>query len=353
MISRIKQIKSFGQKIWLDNISRELLDSQELKDLLDFDGIAGITSNPTIFFKAISNDSRYQTQLQELKQQNLDPLECYEQLAITDIKKACELLLPLYVQSNTEDGYVSLEVSPELANDTYGTITSAIQLWEEISHPNLMIKVPATKEGILAFEELIKKGINVNITLLFSLDQVREVWNAYIRGLEYRLQQGVAIDRIKAVASFFLSRIDSAIDDILPTTLQGKTALNLSYQAYREYLDIFHGERFAKLRAAGAKGQYLLWASTGTKNPQYSDVLYIEELIGSETINTVPDATLNAFRDHGVAKNTLTSDKLNNAAKILEHIEEHISLELLGKKLQQAGLNSFKESFNQLIELVK
>ncbi len=353
MTSRIAAVKQFGQKIWLDNISREFLGSGQLQKMIEEDGITGVTSNPAIFYKAISTDSRYQEQLVELKKQDLTPLQRYEAMAVVDIKQACKIMAPLYQSSNAEDGYISLEVSPDLCHDVEGTIKSALQLWNAVDEPNLMIKVPATEAGVKAFEELVILGLNVNITLLFNLAQVNAIWDAYIRGLETRVAQGLPVDKIKTVASFFLSRVDSAVDAKLPTELQGKTAINLSKQAYLDYKNIFHGERFAKLKSLGAKGQYLLWASTGTKNKNYSDVLYIEELIGEETINTVPDATLDCFRDHGVAASRLTVD-IEKAADILSQIEQQgINLHDLGEKLQQDGLQQFVEAFDKLLELVK
>lgn len=353
MASKIATIRQYGQKIWLDNISRELLNSGELIKLIQEDQIAGLTSNPAIFFKAISGDARYHEQLSQLKQFDLTPLQRYEQIAIEDIKQACEIMLPLYINSNKEDGYVSLEVSPHLAYDTGGTVKSALELWNTVNQPNLMIKVPATIEGIEAFEQLVILGLNVNITLLFSLKQVNLVWDAYIRGLEKRANEDLPVNNIKTVASFFLSRVDSAIDEQLPAQLQGKTAINLAKCAYLQYQEIFHGERFQQLKAKGAKAQYLLWASTGTKNKAYSDVLYIEELIGAETINTVPDATLATFRDHGIAADRLTNN-INTSASILAEVEKSgISLEALGEKLQNDGLELFEDAFNQLLELVK
>ncbi len=353
MTSRIATVSQYGQKIWVDNISREFLNSGALAKMVKEDQIAGVTSNPAIFFKAISSDSRYQEQLAKLKTENLSPLQRYEQMAISDIREACQIMLPLYQSSSKEDGYVSLEVSPHLANDLEGTVKSALELWNAVAKPNLMIKVPATKEGIAAFEQLVTLGINVNITLLFSLSQVNAVWDAYIAGLEKRSSKGLPVAGIKTVASFFLSRVDSAIDDKLPANLQGKTAINLAKQAYLDYQAIFHGERFKKLKSQGAFSQYLLWASTGTKNKAYSDVLYVEELIGEETINTVPDATLDAFRDHGVAASNLTKD-IANAAKILQDVEATgINLEELGSKLQIDGLKLFNDAFDQLLKLVK
>lgn len=352
MMSRIAAIKNFGQKIWLDNLSRELINSGTLQKLLETDKIAGITSNPTIFHKAISSDALYKRDLEQAKSSE-DSLEArYESLVIPDIKQACDLLLPLYKKTNKEDGYVSFEVSPHLALDTRNTVNTAKRLWETIKRPNLMVKIPATKAGIEAFQQLTEAGINVNITLLFSLAQVLDTWQAYINGLNARHGKNQPVDHIKAVASFFLSRVDSAVDSKLPVELQGKTAINLSKTAYLAYQDIFNGEMFTHLKQAGAKPQYLLWASTGTKNPAYSDVLYIEELIGKETINTAPDATLNAFRDHGHARASLI-ENINDAPKILEKVKQFVNLQQVGETLQQDGLTSFENSFNSLLELVR
>ena len=353
LMSKITEIKQFGQKIWLDNISRELLQSGHLTKLIHEDGIAGITSNPSIFYKAISNDKLYAKDLQQVKNSHLNPESRYEELIIPDIRQACDIMLPIYNNSNKEDGYVSLELAPYLAHDVDGTVINAKRLWNLVDKPNLMIKVPATKAGIKALEIIIAAGINVNITLLFSLEQVESTWDSYIKGLTQRLVTGLPVTNIKAVASFFLSRIDSAVDNQLPENLQGLTAINLSKHAYLRYQEIFHGTQFAKLKASGAKGQYLLWASTGTKNPKYSDVLYVEQLIGNETINTVPDTTLNAFRDHGIAASRLTID-INNSANILNQITSSgVDLKKLGENLQQDGLKLFEDSFTQLLELVK
>ena len=243
-------------------------------------------------------------------------------------------------------------MSPHLAHDTEGTIANAKRLWMEIDRPNLMIKIPATKAGCSALTELIYAGINVNITLLFSLDQVVNTWQAYIHGLQKRFKEKLPLEHIKAVASFFLSRIDSATDPKLPIELQGKTAINLAKTAYLIYQEIFSNVIFMPLKKAGAHSQYLLWASTGTKNLNYSDVMYIEELIGMETINTVPDTTLNAFRDHGQATSRLTKN-IEKAPKIIDQIKKHIDMQQLGNQLQNDGLQAFQESFDDLIALMK
>lgn len=352
MTNKIFEVKKLGQKIWLDNLSRELIISGALLNLIEKDNITGITSNPTIFHKAIENDSNYQEDLKKVKAMPISLEQRYEELVIPDIKSACDIFLPLYKSSNQEDGYVSFELSPHIAHDANNTVIQARRLWQSINKENLMIKIPATADGIKALEILISEGINVNITLLFSLPQVINTWNAYIRGLTLRHNQGLAINQIKAVASFFLSRIDSAIDNKLPANLQGKAAISLAKTAYLKYQEIF-GEPFKHLKEAGAKPQYLLWASTGTKNPNYSDVLYIEELIGAETINTVPEATLNAFKDHGNCKLSLTKDS-SEASYILEQIKINgIDMDELGETLQQDGLKIFTDSFDKLINLMQ
>lgn len=352
MSSKLQNIKNVGQKIWLDNLSRELLNSGKLMQLVNDDGIAGVTSNPSIFHKAISSDALYQSDLTKLKNSQLNHEARYESLVIPDIQHACDLMLPMYNNTKFVDGYVSFEVSPELAHDAKGTIENAKRLWKSINRPNLMVKIPATPEGIQAFQELTSLGINVNITLLFSLNQVLDTWNAYINGLNARHQAGLDVKNIKAVASFFLSRIDSAVDPKLPEHLQGKTAINLCKVAYSAYKEIFEGDVFSHLKEAGATPQFLLFASTGTKNTKYSDVLYVEELIGLETINTVPDATLDAFRDHGNARLSLV-ENIDKAPQIIEEIKKHIDLNQVGQQLQTDGLKLFAISFASLIDLMK
>lgn len=352
MTSRLAEIKKFGQKIWLDNLSRELLSSGKLEDLIATDKIAGVTSNPSIFHKAISSDPLYKEDVNAIKKTELDPEQRYESLVIHDIQNTCDIMAHMYKQTNGVDGYVSLEVSPHLAHDAEGTISNARRLWNTINRPNLMIKVPATKAGNIALEQLISEGINVNITLLFSLSQVLNTWQAYINGLNKRHIAGNDLSHVRAVASFFLSRIDSAIDDKLPQELQGHGAISLSKTAYLAYLDVFNSDLFKSLKEHGANEQFLLFASTGTKNPKYSDVLYVEELIGKDTINTVPDATLAAFRDHGVANNNLTKN-IENAPKIIDEVNKYVNLEALGEQLQIDGLKLFEKSFDDLIALMK
>ncbi|MDF0604530.1 transaldolase [Neisseriaceae bacterium TC5R-5] len=351
-MNRLQAIRPFGQRIWLDNLSRELLASGELTRLLEQDGIAGVTSNPAIFYKAISSDARYQADLLRLQaDKSLSAEARYEALVIPDIQAACDLLRTQYQSSGGEDGYVSLEVSPALSDDEMGTLAAARRLWALLDRPNAMIKIPATAAGIRAFQTLTQEGINVNITLLFSLQQVEAVWDAYIAGLSARLAQGGDVASVKAVASFFLSRLDSLLDPQLTLAHQGKVAIALSKVAYARYQQRFHGHEFAALKTAGARPQFLLWASTGTKNPAYSDVLYVESLIGAETVNTVPDATLAAFRDHGKAALTLPSAASEAQAVLAAVAAEGVALDVVGERLQQDGLALFEQAFAQLLQL--
>ena len=357
-MSRIAAIKPFGQRVWLDNLSRGLLKSGELAKLLQEDGIAGVTSNPAIFYKSISSDALYAGDLAELKKQDLTAEQRYEALVVPDIQATCDLTASLYRDSNGLDGYVSLEVSPALANDAAGTIANAKRLWAEINRPNAMIKVPATPAGVIAFEELITSGINVNVTLMFNLVHVDDILNAYVRGLEARAAAGLPIDKIQAVASVFLSRVDTLVDKKLEAigtaeakALQGKIAINFVKVAYQHYKKLFHGDRFAALKALGANPQRLLWASTGTKNAAFRDTMYVEELIGPETVNTVPDATLDAFRDHGVAENRLDTH-IDQAVQSLVALRNvGINYNLIGEQLQVEGLKLFDEAFDKLLQL--
>ncbi|WP_375592056.1 transaldolase [Chitiniphilus eburneus] len=359
-MSKLAAIKPLGQRIWLDNLSRGLLQSGALQKLLDDDAIAGVTSNPAIFYKAISSDPLYTGDLAELKKQSLSAEQRYEKLVVPDVQAACDMNLPQYQSSKGLDGYVSLEVSPFLANDTQGTIDAAHRLWAEVNRPNAMIKVPATHAGILAFEQLIADGINVNITLMFSLKQTDDVLTAYIRGLEARRAAGNPIDHVRAVASVFLSRVDVLLDKQLEAigspealALRGKSAIAFVKVAYQHYKQLFNGTRFKALKAAGAHPQRLLWASTGTKNPAYRDTMYVEELIGLDTVNTVPDATLDAFRDHGVAQSKLDTAIEEAVLAMVQLRKLGIDFNLVGEQLQQEGLKLFDEAFEKLLKLTE
>lgn len=350
-MNRLQAIRPFGQRIWLDNLSRELLGSGALSRLIAEDGLAGVTSNPTIFHKAISQDARYRDDLAYLKSQGGDAEAVYEALVVPDVQAACDLFADTYHASYRDDGYVSLEVSPLLANDADATLAAARRLWAVVNRPNLMIKIPATAAGVVALTELIRDGINVNITLLFSLAQVEKVWDGYLQGLEARRSDGAPLEQVKAVASFFLSRVDTLLDPQLPPQLQGQSAVALARAAYASYQERFHGSAFTALRAAGARPQYLLWASTGTKNPAYPDVLYVEQLIGAETVNTLPDATLAAFRDHGVAADMLSGSADAALATLVKVAEHGVDLTAAGEQLQQQGLKLFEDSYRALLEL--
>ncbi|QBC44155.1 transaldolase [Iodobacter fluviatilis] len=357
-MSKIAAIKPLGQSIWLDNLSRGLIQSGDLAKILREDGIVGVTSNPAIFFKSISSDPLYTGDLAELKKQDLTAEQRYEALVIPDLQAACDVTRAIYDETNGKDGYVSLEVSPTLSHDALGTISNAKRLWAAINRPNLMIKVPATSAGIIAIEELIASGLNINVTLMFNLKHVDEVLTAYIRGLEARVAAGQPVDRVHAVASVFLSRVDSLIDPQLEAigtpealALRGTVAKSFVKVSYEHYKKLFHGTRFAALKALGANPQRMLWASTGTKNKAYSDVMYVADLIGPETVNTVPDATLDLFRDHGVAALTLETGTDTAVANMAALRKLGINYNLQGEQLQTEGLKQFDDAFVKLLAL--
>ena len=348
------QVRALGQQIWLDNLSRSLLNDGHLARHIAEDGIAGVTTNPAIFQKAIAGGRYYGEELARLKEQPLTPEARYEQLAIADVRRACDLLRPLFEQSRGEAGYVSLEVSPALAHDAEGTLAAGKRLHAEVDRANLLIKVPATPAGLEAVERLLGAGINVNVTLLFSLAHVEATAAAYLRGLERLRAAGGDPGQAMSVASLFLSRVDTLVDARLERiggealTLRGQAALALARLAYQGYRARFHSPAFA-----GARPQYLLWASTGTKNPAYSDLLYVEPLIGAETVTTLPDATLAALRDHGRVTETLTCDSDTvTAREIFTRLTAlGINLDEIGETLQTDGLAQFEQAFAKLLEL--
>lgn len=354
-----KQLNALGQSIWLDNLSRDLTEGGGLRRYIDEYGISGVTSNPTIFFKAFSDSPRYQSDLKQLRETESDAEARYEALVVPDIQAACDLLLPVFDTSGGDDGYVSLEVSPRLADNSETTVEHARRLAKRVARPNLMIKVPGTPAGTVAFEKLIAEGINVNVTLLFSLHQTVEIFNAYMRGLRARHANGGDVRRVKAVASLFLSRVDTLVDRRLDAIggeaaaeLKGRSAVAMARLAYQRYRELFHGTPFADMTALGARPQYLLWASTGTKNPQYSDLLYVENLIGPETINTLPDATLAALADHGKIAATLERDVDLAEAHFLNLKRIGIDMRTIGEQLQKEGVQLFEQSFAKIIEWV-
>jgi len=356
------QLQALGQSIWLDLLRRGMISSGELRQLIDEDGLRGVTANPSIFEKAIAGSHDYDQAVRALAAQGRKAGEIYEILAIEDVQHAADLFRPVYDATQGRDGFASLEVSPHLANDTAGTIAEAHRFWDALARPNVMIKVPATPEGIPAVRQLTEEGINVNVTLLFGLDRYREVANAYLAGLEARAAAGRAIDRIASVASFFLSRIDVLVDPAFEQRMQGggaagdaaaalrgRVAIASARIAYQMYKEIFGGEPFRRLSARGARPQRLLWASTSTKNPAYRDVMYVEALIGPETVNTLPLETLYAYRDHGDPASRL-EEHVDEARRVLARLpEEGIDLGAVTAQLEREGVEKFNAALDHLV----
>lgn len=355
-MSRISRIREFGQQVWLDNLSRGLLTSGELQSWVDVDAIAGVTSNPAIFYNAIAKDAGYQADLARVKGEISDLEGRFEALVLPDVQAACDILRPLYDQTKGDMGYVSFEVSPTLAHDAAGTFAAAKRLWATINRPNAMIKIPATAAGVEAIADSIAEGININVTLMFSAKHNEEVSNAYIAGINRRIAAGLPVDHIRSVASVFISRVDSLVEKSLPEAgahLAGKIAIASAKAGYADWQVKFAGEAFAAGRAAGARAQMLLWASTGTKNAAYRDVMYVEELIGPDTVDTVPDATMAAFRDHGEARLSLTENTDVARAQLAEFAALGLDLVALGDQLQTEGLKMFDDAFDKLLVLVQ
>ena len=355
--SKIKEIQDLGQSIWLDFFDREIMNSGRLKNLIEEDGISGVTSNPSIFEKAISAGSDYDEDIEILSQTKKDYDGIFFSLAVKDIKRAADLFKPVYKKSNEEDGFVSLEVSPHLAYDTEGTIKQAEELWKAVDRRNVMIKIPATAEGLPAIRKCTSQGININITLLFGLPRYKEVTDAYISGLEDRLKNNQPISQISSVASFFLSRIDVMVDPMLQSkglnNLKGEVAIASAKKAYQIYKEAFTGERFKKLEALGAKRQHVLWASTSSKDPSFSDVKYVEALIGNETINTIPLETLKAFNDHGKPENLLENDP-DKASYVLDQlIKNGIDINTITKKLEDEGIEKFNTAYDKILKSIE
>lgn len=361
-------VQQFGQSIWLDFIHRSALENGEMQKYIDEFGVIGVTSNPAIFQKAIGESDTYDTTIMHML--DLDAYNIYEKLAIEDIQHALDLFRPIYDRSNKHDGYVSLEVSPLIANDTHTTVSEALRLYKTVNRPNLMVKIPATPAGIPAIEEAIAQGVNINVTLIFAVKNYEDVARAYIRGLERRRAAGGDVTHIASVASFFLSRIDSMVDRMLENNIRaaqgrdidrvarnrellGKAAIANAKLAYKRFMNMFYGAEFETLRAAGAQVQRPLWASTGTKNPAYPDTLYIDTLIGKDTVNTVPPATLKAFKDHGTAADTLGIE-LDKAEETLDILAEvGVDMEQVTNQLQADGVTLFVEAFENLLKQVE
>ncbi|HKJ70986.1 MAG TPA: transaldolase [Gammaproteobacteria bacterium] len=367
MSNPLAQLREFGQSPWLDSIRRGMIDSGELEAMRDSDGLGGITSNPAIFEKAVSDSDDYRGPLKDLVEAGVtDPEVLYERIATADIRAAADVLEPLYRRTDGRDGFVSLEVSPRLARDTDGTVAEARRLWSEVDRPNAMIKVPATPEGIPAIETLVAEGLNINVTLLFSRAMYGRAAEAYLRGLEHRLEAGRPVDRVAGVASFFLSRIDAKLEETARARRDdgdgragealaeaGNLAVANAKMAYRDWQERFSGERWQRLAGAGARPQWLLWASTGTKDPGLSDVHYVEPLIGPGTVATLPPDTYEAFRDHGRPGRTLDTG-LEEAERVLAAVEgAGIALDDLTDQLLDEGVDKFASAFDRLLEAVQ
>jgi transaldolase len=352
-MNRLRALHDAGVSIWLDTLSRELLDSGDFARLIADSAVTGATSNPTIFAKAITGSDRYDDQLRAaVASGTRDPQELFFELALDDVRQAADLLRPSYDDSDGRDGFVSFECTPDLADDTEATIEQALELWGRLDRPNVMIKVPATAAGIPAIEELTARAVNVNITLLFSLARYEQVIDAYVTGLERRVAAGEPIDAISSVASFFVSRVDAKADALLParSELRGHVAIANAHRAYARYRQRFADERWLAVRDAGAHPQRPLWASTGTKDPTYSDVLYVEELIAPEVINTMPEATLRAFADHGKLGRALSVDAGAAEETLRIAANEGIDLDAVTAQLEREGVRSFCDSYHQLLD---
>jgi transaldolase len=350
----LKQLSAHGQSVWIDFLSRSFLQDGDLEALVR-DGVVGVTSNPTIFQGAIAEGNAYDEQLREVLKTETEPKEVFLALAVQDIRAACDILRPTWDRAgeNARDGWVSLEVDPNLAHDTQGTIDEAKRLHELVDRPNLFVKIPATKEGLPAIEESIAAGIPINVTLIFSLERHREVAEAYVRGVERLADSGGDLSRMASVASFFVSRVDTEADKRLDAVgghdeLKGTLAIANAKLAYETYEEVFAGERWEALRAKGASAQRCLWASTSTKNPDYRDVLYVEELIGPDTVDTMPRETVEAFQDHGQVRDSLTED-VDGARRTLEAFKAAgIDYDDVVQTLEREGVEKFAKSFQQL-----
>jgi transaldolase len=365
----LKALLEYGQSMWLDYIRRDLLTSGQLKRMIEEDGLRGMTSNPSIFEKAIADSHLYDDLLKSLaSRHDLNPTARYEQIAIRDIQDAADILRPVYKSSNCRDGYVSLEVSPLLALKTQETIEEGRRLWKAVGRENVMIKVPGTPEGLPAVRQLIGEGININVTLLFAQEVYEQVAEAYVAGLEDLAKRGGDLKKMAGVASFFISRIDTLVDSMIDEQLKasqdpqqqkllesvkGKVAIANGKLTYQRYQQIFSGPRWEALATKGAQTQRVLWASTSTKNPAYRDVMYVEELIGPDTVNTMPPATIEAFRDHGRLRNSLTED-VNGAQKVMDDLARAgIPIKEVTTKLTEDGVRLFADAFHKLLAAVE
>jgi transaldolase len=370
-MTKIHELAELGQSIWLDYIRRSFISNGKLQSLIDM-GLRGMTSNPSIFEKAIAHSDDYDNALERMSREGKSVDEIYTSLTVEDIQQAADLLRPVYDKTGGDDGYVSLEVNPTLAHNTQETISEAKRLWSLVDRPNLMIKIPATRQGLEAITQTIAAGLNINVTLIFSLERYAEVMAAYIAGLEIRLDEGHSVDHIASVASFFVSRIDTKVDKRLEAIIQkggqhaklahslrGQAAVAKAKIAYSQFKEVFErdpysrGGKFRTLEAKGAHLQRPLWASTSTKNPAYSDIKYVQELIGRHTVNTLPQETLEHFLDHGSVRLTLEED-MNQAHFVLESLEDiGVSMQQVTKELEDEGVAAFSHSFNSLMQSIE
>jgi len=355
-------VEKYGQSIWLDYIKKDLIASGELEKLIKEDGLKGMPSNPAIFEKAFSSSNDYMSDIKSMAAKGKTLEQIYTFLSERDVRDASKVFEPVFKSTDGKDGFVSLEVNPYLAHDTEKTLEEARRLWKELDRPNVLIKVPATKEGLPVIKQLISEGISVNVTLLFGVPRYQEVAEAYISGLEARAAKGEPINNIASVASFFLSRIDVMVDPMLEKLkdsnelakkLHGQVAIASAKKAYKVYEEMFLGERFDKLKKQGARVQRLLWASTGTKDPAYSDVKYVDSLIGDETVNTVPVDTFNAYRDHGNPADRIKSDPEGILAAFERLSELNINIDEVTQKLEDEGVEKFNKAFDQLFDALK
>jgi transaldolase len=351
----LRRLREAGVSIWLDTLSRELLDSGGFAELIHDWGVTGATSNPTIFAKAITGSDRYDDQLRDLAAGGeRDLQELFFSLALDDVRAAARLLRPAYDGSQGNDGFISFECTPDLADDTEATIDQAASLWQRLAQPNVMIKVPGTAAGLPAIEELTRRGVNINITLLFSVERYVQVIDAYLRGLSARAEAGQPLDEIASVASFFLSRIDVKVDPMLDegSPLRGQVAIASARVAYQRYREMFTGPDWQRLRRLGASPQRPLWASTGTKNPAYSDVRYVSELIGPDVVNTMPEQTLRAFSDHGIVARTVDADPAAAERVLADTPAAGIDLATVTSELEREGVRSFCDSYHELLDCI-
>jgi transaldolase len=356
--SRLHELSEHGVSVWFDTLSRELIETGELKRMMDEDAVVGVTSNPTIFQKALSQGTAYDEQLKACLDETDEPKEIFFRLALDDIRDACDVLRPVWDGGKGQDGYVSMEVDPDLAYETEATFEQAMWIHEEVDRPNLLVKIPATMAGLPAIEDSIAKGKSINITLIFSLDRYKAVVEAYLRGLERLVASGGDPSKVASVASFFVSRVDTEADKRLDAVghpeLNGKLAVANAKLAYEHYLEVFQGERWEFLAGKGASKQRCLWASTSTKNPEYRDVMYVEELIGPETVNTMPLETIQAFQDHGEIRGDTVLEDLDAARRLLEELREAgVDYDDVTVTLEEEGVQKFSDSFHELLDGIR